>query len=250
MAQIEFNKDEISFRVTDTLHQLVDRLNTFEDNHVYNRKLVDSNLNDLLFMIHRDSGVITADSDLTLTAANLTLDADGAFVSNATSFTSNTTGAHFINSTGTISLSSNQNTANVLLRSDGSTYGALRNKSGHLEIMSSLGTALTFSSGNATFPGTVTLPGNDLNTSAKDAAGAINEVHDELDSELSLLDIRISDNAAEIVTLQNRVTSTETNTTSNTNRIANLEALNIADRLNAIEAQISTINNRLNILEL
>lgn len=247
---IEFNKEYVSFRVTDTLHQLVDRLNTFEDNHVYNRKLVDSNLNDLLFMVHRDSGVITADSDLTVSVDNLTLDLDGAFVSNASTFTSNSTGAHFINSTGTISLTSDQDIANVLLRSNGSTYGGLRNKSGHLEILSNLSPAVTFSVGDANFPGTITLPGNDLNTDAKDVAGAINEVHDELDSELSLLDTRVSDNTSDILSLEGRITSTETNTTSNTNRISNLEALNIADRLNSIEAQITTINNRLNILEL
>lgn len=248
MAQIEFDKENISFRVTDTLHQLVDRLNVFEDRMVYNRKLIDSNLNDLLFMVHRDSGFITADSDLSIVTENLSLETTDAFTTTSASFTSTTTGPTLFNSGGTISLASDQDLANVLLRSNGQTFGALRNKSGHLEIMSSLGPAVTFSAGDAKFVGTVTVPG--LETTAQEVTGAINEIHSEFDSELSIVKQDISDNADDIVGLQNRVTTTETNIASNTNRISNLEALNIQTRLNTIEAQISQINNRLNILEL
>ena len=250
MAQIEFDKENISFRVTDTLHQLVDRLNVFEDRMVYNRKLIDSNLNDLLFMVHRDSGFITADSDLLITTENLTLETTGALTSTSNTFSSTTTGATLVNAGGTISLASDQDLANVLLRSNGQTFGAFRNKSGHLEIMSSLGPAITFSTGDAKFVGTITPPGGTLDTTAVDVVGAINEIHGELDSELSVLDARITSNDDDIGLLQSQMTSTVDNTADNANRIANLEALNIQSRLNTIEAQIVQINNRLNILEL
>ena len=250
MAQIDFDKQNVSFRVTDTLHQLVDRLNVFEDRMVENRKLLDSNINDLLFMVHRDSGFITADSDLLITTENLTLETTNAFTTTSASFTSTTTGPTLFNSGGTISLASDQDLANVLLRSNGQTFGALRNKSGHLEIMSSLGTALTFSAGDAKFVGTITPPGGTLDTTAVDVVGAINEIHGELDSELSALDARVASNDDDIGLLQSQMTSTVNNTSDNTNRIAALEALNIQSRLNTIEAQIVQINNRLNILEL
>ena len=250
MAQIEFDKENISFRVTDTLHQLVDRLNVFEDRVVYNRKLIDSNLNDLLFMVHRDSGFITADSDLSIVTENLSLETTGDFTTTSATFTSTTTGPTIFNSGGTISLASDQDLANVLLRSNGQTFGALRNSSGHLQIMSNLGPAITFSTGDAKFVGTITPPGGTLDTTAVEVVGAINEIHGELDSELSLLDARITSNDNDIGVLQSQMTSTVNNTSDNANRIANLEALNIQSRLNTIEAQIVQINNRLNILEL
>ena len=250
MAQIEFDKDDISFRVTDTLHQLVDRLNTFEARMVYNRKLLDSNINDLLFMVHRDSGFITADSDLLITTENLTLETTGALTSTSNSFSSTTTGPTLVSAGGTISLSSDQDLANVLLRSAGQTFGALRNKGGHLEIMSSLGPAVTFSTGDAKFVGTITPPGGTLETTAVDLVGAINEINSKIDSDAAALDARITTNETDIGVLQGQMTSTVNNTVDNTNRIATLEAVNIASRLNTIEAQIVQINNRLNILEL
>lgn len=250
MAQIEFDKDDISFRVTDTLHQLVDRLNTFEARMVYNRKLLDSNINDLLFMVHRDSGFITADSDLLITTENLTLETTGALTSTSNSFSSTTTGPTLVAAGGTISLSSDQDLANVLLRSSGQTFGALRNKGGHLEIMSSLGPAVTFSTGDAKFVGTITPPGGTLETTAVDLVGAINEINSKIDSDAAALDARITTNETDIGVLQGQMTSTVNNTVDNTNRIATLEAVNIASRLNTIEAQIVQINNRLNILEL
>ena len=247
---IEFIKEEVSFRVTDTLHQLVDRLNYFEDNHVANRKLVDSNLNDLVFMVHRDSGVITADSDLTLLSENLSFETTGALTSTSNTLSSTTTGATLVTAGGTISLSSDQDLANVLLRSNGQTFGALRNKGGHLEIMSSLGPAVTFSTGDAKFVGTITPPGGTLDTTAVDLVGAINEINANIDSDVASLDARISVNETDIGVLQGQMTSTISNTADNTNRISALEAIGITTRLNTIEAQIVQINNRLNILEL
>jgi hypothetical protein len=251
---IEFNKDDISFRVTDTLHQLVDRLNTFEERMVENRKLVDSNLNDLVFMVSRDSGQYTADSDLAIVSDHdIMIQCPDNFRVESGTVQMVSDGLTELGGTGAMLLSSDEDNGNVVLRSNGSTYGVFRKNSNHLEILSGLGQAVIFRTGDAKFPGTITMPSagdGSPYTNDKTVHGAINELHEELEVITTEELLRITTLEGQVVDINNNIDTLDTRSTSNVNRISNLEAIHIATRLNTIESQIVQINNRLNILEL
>jgi len=81
--------------------------------------------------------------------------------------------------TGGLILDSKDNLFNVVLKSDGATYGVLRNNGGNLTIRSGVNDVVVLDGTNgtdATFTGTITMPSASVNTTAKDVAGAINEL--------------------------------------------------------------------------
>ena len=81
--------------------------------------------------------------------------------------------------TGGLILDSKDNLFNVVLKSDGATYGVLRNNGGNLTIRSGVKDVVVLDGTNgtdATFTGTITMPSASVNTTAKDVAGAINEL--------------------------------------------------------------------------
>ena len=236
------------FTVTDTLHQLVDRLNELTASLNSNNTLFDSSVNDLLFMVSRDSGQYTADSDLTIFSEHdLTL-AAGRVRAEAGIIQLVSTGITEVGGTGAILLSSDEDAGNVLLRSGGSTFGSLRKNNSNLEITTGTiaGPAVTFSTGDASFPGTLTVTG--LETADNTVQGAINEIRDQVSGGANSLSDRISDNESNILSLQNTTSGHTTTLTGHDTRISTIEGLNIANRLNTIESKITSIETRLGIL--
>lgn len=247
---IDIQNDLPEFTVTDTLHQLVDRLNDLTTALSSNNTLFDSAVNDLLFMVSRDSGQYTADSDLTiLSQHDLTLQG-GKVRAEAGTVQLVSTGTTEITSTNAILLASDQNNGNVLLRSGGSSFGSLRNTNNNLELTTGAAAAIavTFTTDNATFPGTVTVPSDTLVTADKTLQGAINEIHSAVISGASSVINRLDTAEGDITALET-LTNGHTSTLSNhETRLATNEALNISNRLNTIEAKITSIETRLGIL--
>jgi uncharacterized protein YunC (DUF1805 family) len=73
------------------------------------------------------------------------------------------------------------NGTNVLLKDNGTQFGALTDSSGDLIVKSGSTTAMTFSGANITLAGTITPPLG-LNTAANDFKGAINEIEAVFDA--------------------------------------------------------------------
>ena len=124
-----------------------------------------------LFDVNTATLDITASDSATLTGSTIKIDAVGE--------------------SGDIVLESNNNLSNVTLKSNGTTYGILRNNGDNLTIRSRDTDMIILNAQtlDATFSGTITLPSASVNTTAKDVAGAINELE------------------AMIVALQNQVTA-------------------------------------------
>ena len=230
---IDIQNEYPEFTVTDTLHQLVDRLNDLTTVMSSNSTLLDSSVNDLLFMVSRDSGQYTADSDLTIISDHdLTLQGN-KFRAEAGTVQLVSTGVTEVGGTGAILLSSDQNAGNVLLRSGGSTFASFRNSNDNLQITTgpSLTTVLSLSPTDVEFSGTITMPSTGDGspyTAAKTVSGAINELHDEL---VQITDVeleRIVD--LEAITTQHETKLSTINTTleQHDTRTSTLEALNLS----------------------
>lgn len=250
---IELEKNSQEFKVTDTLHQLVDRLNSYVSTNTTNRKIFDSAVNDLLFMVDRDTSTIRGDSDLTILANNLTINADSDATISSYSFTSTSEKLTQINSGTSIILSSDQDVGNILLRSNGLTYGALRNQGNNLELMTGVAVGLTLAHENVTVPGEITMPSTGTGspvTVAKTVSGAIEELKSDYEQLTSSNSDRLDILEEDFSTLQDDVTAVTDRSISNRERLNTLEALNISSRLSSIESQIVEINSRLDILEL
>ena len=116
------------------------------------------------------------------------------------------TGALTLDVSGNISLDADG--GNIYLKDGGTTYGALKNSSGDLVIRNRSADHVTFdSAAKATFVGNI-VQGTSLSTSSGHLGGAINEVHDELDSASS-----------DLQTTKGRVTTLESEMDSNESRI-------------------------------
>lgn len=151
------------------------------------------------------SGTTTA---LTFSGANLvtsgTVETGGNLTMGGT--TISRTGALTIDVSSNISLDADG--GNIYLKDGGTTYGALKNSGGDLVIRNRSADHVTFdSTASATFVGNV-IQGTSLNTTSGHLGGAINEVHDELDSAVSSLQ-----------TTKGRVTTLESEMDSNEARI-------------------------------
>ena len=82
---------------------------------------------------------------------------------------------------GGVIIDSKDNLFNVVLKTDGSTYGVLRNNGDNLTIRSKVNDVIILNGSDAaatdaTFTGTITMPFSSVDTTAKDVAGAINEL--------------------------------------------------------------------------
>ena len=111
-----------------------------------------------LFNVNTATASITASDSATLTGSTIKLDAVGE--------------------SGNIILDSKDNLSNVILKDDGLTYGILRNNGDNLTIGSGDDDMIILNAQtiDATFTGTITMPSASVNTTAKDVAGAINEL--------------------------------------------------------------------------
>ena len=249
---IEINNNYKSFRITDTLHQLVDRLNENNDAFDDNIRLIDSSLNGLLSIIHVDSGLIdVTPNDLTINANNATFNLDSDLFVYANNSVQRLERDLSLEAGRTISLQSDLDLLNVVLKSSGTIYGGLRNREGSLEIMTGAQKGITFSGQNQTIYGNITMPSDGSaspNTSDKTVAGAISEVLNTVEDNFATVTDRLDLLDETNVEQDTVLTSHTASIADHENRIASLELLNISSRLTNIEAQIVAINNRLNLL--
>ena len=112
-----------------------------------------------LFDVNTSTLELTATDSATFTGSVIELDAVGV--------------------SGSIILDSRDNLSNVTLKSNGTTYGILRNNGSNLTIGSGANDVIVLDGSNgtdATFTGKITMPSASVNTTAKDVAGAINEL--------------------------------------------------------------------------
>jgi len=249
---IELDNDYKSFRVTDTLHQLVDRLNENYDVVQDNTALIDSALNGLLSIIHVDSGLIdVTPNDLIINANNATFNLDSDLFVYANNSVQRLETDLSLEAGRTISLQSDLDLLNIVLKSSGTIYGGLRNKEGSLEIMSGIQKVISFSGQNQTIYGNITMPLNGSaspNTSDKTVAGAISEVLNTVENNFETVTDRLDILDQNRVEQDTLLSSHTASIADHENRIASLELLNISSRLTNIETQIVAINNRLNLL--
>ena len=96
------------------------------------------------------------------------------------------------------------NGGDVLLRDGGVQFGRFQNNSGNLRLYSADTIAMTFDDANVTMAGQITLPSDDLDTTAKTVHGAINEVDSDLGERTSLSSFYDGHNQ-DVVTALNRV---------------------------------------------
>ena len=249
---IELDNDYKSFRVTDTLHQLVDRLNENYDVVQDNTALIDSALNGLLDIIHVDSGLIDVKpNDLIINANNATFNLDSDLFVYANNSVQRLQTDLSLEAGRTISLQSDLDLLNVVFKSSGTIYGGLRNKEGSLEIMSGAQKGISFSGQNQTIYGNITMPSDGSaspNTSDKTVAGAISEVLNTVENNFEIVTDRLDLLDQNYVEQDTLLASHTASIADHENRIASLELLSISSRLTNIEAQIVAINNRLNLL--
>ena len=249
---IELDNDYKSFRVTDTLHQLVDRLNENYDVVQDNTALIDSALNGLLSIIHVDSGLIdVTPNDLIINANNATFNLDSDLFVYANNSVQRLETDLSLEAGRTISLQSDLDLLNIVLKSSGTIYGGLRNKEGSLEIMSGIQKVISFSGQNQTIYGNITMPLNGSaspNTSDKTVAGAISEVLNTVENNFETVTDRLDILDQNRVEQDTLLSSHTASIADHENRIASLELLNISSRLTNIETQIVAINNRLDLL--
>ena len=249
---IELDNNYKSFRVTDTLHQLVDRLNENYDVVQDNTALIDSALNGLLSIIHVDSGLIdVTPNDLVINANNATFNLDSDLFVYANNSVQRLQTDLSLEAGRTISLQSDLDLLNISFKSSGIIYGGLRNNGGSLEIMTGPQKGITFSGQNQTIYGNITMPSDGSaspNTSDKTVAGAISEVLNTVENNFETVTDRLDLLDQNHVEQDTILASHTASIADHENRIASLELLSISSRLTNIEAQIVAINNRLNLL--
>jgi hypothetical protein len=255
---ITISNDYPTFKITDNLHQLVDRLGILTDALDSNFRVFDSSMNDVLAVVHRDSALITADNDLTIRADNLSVLVDSDMTSSADRWLVTTRKGATINSTNSVILNSGNTStsfgydlSNVSLQDGFSIYGGLENNSGDLRIRTGTEEAVTFIDGDASFPGTITMPSSGDGspyTNSKTVSGAINELHEEL---VQITDVELE----RIVVLEGIATDHDSSLdahaitlNSHNTRLNEIENLNIRIRLNSAERRLDDIETRLGLL--
>lgn len=255
---INIDNDYPEFRITDTLHQLVDRLNLLTAVIDSNMRQLDSATSGILLVVDSDGDGLIADSGLAINALA------GQIDMTADSYINITAGTNLTLSAGdTVSIDAgdklflNTDSGEILLRYQGTQFGALKRVDGanELEIHTGLDTVLTFDSNlKSTFSGEIEMPTSGTGAPTLVTARTVNEAFDEIvsehDSDHDALETRIS-------TLEPLVTGLRTDVDNNRGLIDDLDsdltvqqAYNIATRLATIESQIIQINNRLDILEI
>ena len=254
---IEIDNDYPEFRITDTLHQLVDRLNQLTNVIDSNMRLLDSSVNNMLLVVDSEGNGLVDDSALVI---NSTLSTMQIFADSAITFdagTNLTLGAdQDISLDAGGSLLFNTDSGEIILRAQGTQFGALKKATdgNELEVWTGNDLVIGFDSTlNATFAGAITLPGSGAstpNTTAKTVHGALNEIisehdsdHDDHETRISALEPVVTLHTTQISNLDSRLDVAESD-------LSDFDALNIEARLLTIEDQIVQINNRLDILEI
>ena len=255
---INIDNDYPEFRVTDTLHQLVDRLNDLTGVLDSNIRQLDSAAGNVLQVVDSNGGGLVIDSNLIFSAlaGRVDMEADSSYTITAgTDFTANAGDTVSLNAGDKIFL--NTDSGEILLRSLGTQFGALKKVTGasELEIHTGLDRVVSFDANlKSTFSGEIEMPSSGTGAptlvTARTVDGAFDEIVSEHDSDHDALEARIT-------ALEPLVTGLRTDVDTNTSEIDGLDsdlilqqALNISDRLDTIESQIIQINDRLDILEI
>ena len=181
--------DYPDFLTTDTMNQQVTKLVDLVAD-------VDSNNTSILTTITDFREIFNATTVTWNYAGTVTTDAAGIVLnpislfdvntakvdiaaSDSANFTGSTIKLDAVGTSGNIVLDSRNNLSNVILKSNGTTYGVLRNNGSNLTIGSGVNDVIVLdgtNGTNATFTGAITMPSASVNTTAKDVAGAINEL--------------------------------------------------------------------------
>ena len=192
--------DYPDFLTTDTMNQQVTKLVEFVADVDSNNTSILENITDftdiytvetlnfafgpVTFFNWNYDGVVTTDGLTVQFNATTVFDVNGGVV-DITAITDAKFAGENIHLNGVgpnsnITLESRDNLSNVILNSNGSTYGLLRDNGTNLTIGSGVNDVIILDGSNAgtdaTFTGTITLPASSVTTTAKDVAGAINEL--------------------------------------------------------------------------
>ena len=167
-------------------------------------------------------------------------------------FTMASPDSYVVNAEGDIVLDANG--ADVILRDNGTQFGKFTNSSNHLDIYSGADLAIEIDAGKVEIHGRPLFTDSDLSTSAQDVAGGINELHLQLDSAVTQINVnegRITTNASNISALDTRVgalSSLDSDTAGNfftTNSINNDSIVNAINELARRTVLIYDVNGTL-----
>ena len=187
--------DYPDFLTTDTMNQQVTKLVAIVGDVDSNNTVLFQNADALDEVYNATTYTWSYPSNVNTSATNITFNASSTWDVNAANLDiTATANAHLTGndiqleatgSNGGITLDSKDNLFNVVLKTNGSTYGVLRNNGGNLTLRSGVNDVIVLDGTNgtdATFTGTITMPSASVNTTAKDVAGAINELKALIDT--------------------------------------------------------------------
>lgn len=197
----KIDNDYQLFSVTDTLHQLVDKLTLTFNTVDSNTRQIDSSLGDLERVFHADSGLILADSDLVVYATNVTFNDSLDFTVNADNIFLTPSTELLIHAPSVKVESPN----GISLVDNTVEYGALVNNSGDLRILSADSIGLDFGPNGAIFPREIQLPLAGIgspSTDAKTVDGALTELHSAIDYNDDSIQFRVDELTARVVNLE------------------------------------------------
>ena len=194
------------FSVTDTLHQLVDKLTLTFNTVDSNTRQFDSSVSDLERVFRADSGLIQADSDLVVNATSVTFNDSLDFTVNADNIFLTPVSEVLIHAPAV-----NLKSPNGISLLDGDLeYGTLVNNSGDLRILSADSIGLDFGPNGAIFPREIQLPLEGIgspSTDAKTVDGALTELHSAIDFNNDSIQARVDALTARVETLESTYTA-------------------------------------------
>lgn len=262
---ITISNDYPTFKVTDNLHQLVDRLGILTDAVDSNFRVFDSSMNDVLTIVHRDSDLITSETNLNIVSpGSLNMRADSGSIRLISSWHAwvQSQGRMYVEGA-PVELGSHIGEIRMTNQHPDRTHTTLATiksvdrdgvkdvSGGGMQIDFASGPAVKFFADDAEFPGTITMPSSGTGspyTEAKTVSGAINELHEEL---VQITEVEL-ERIVDLETLTNQHTSTlsshTTTLASHDTRIQVFEGLNISNRLTSIESRLDDIERRLGLL--
>ena len=254
---VNIDNDYPEFRITDTLHQLVDRLNLLTGILDSNLRQLDSATSGILLVVDSEGRGIIVDSDLIINAnGNIDISSDSGYVSIGAGTDLLLKAEKTVTVDAGDKIFLDADSGEILLRSQGSQFGALKKSpdGSYLEFYSGSSKALSFDNTlSGLFSAGIEMPSTGVyspDTTAKTVHGAINELKSASDSDHV-------ENENRIGSLETRVDTIRIDVDNNTAMIASLDsdltsqqALDISNRLNTIESQIILINDRLDVLEI
>ena len=255
---INIDNDYPEFRITDTLHQLVDRLNLLTGVIDSNMRQLDSATGSFATVVDSNGSGLVVDSGLFISALFGQIDMTADSYIDITAGTNlNLTAGDTVTIDAGDKIFLDADSGEILLRSQGTQFGALKKVDGanELSISTGLDTVISFDAQlKSSFSGEIEMPATGTGAptliTARTVNGAFDEVVNIHDSDHAVQEIRID-------TLETLGLGLRTDLDNNSALISNLDsdlntqqALDIETRLATIESQIVQINNRLDVLEI